>query len=453
MAVVFLLYAFETYNSQKGYKFEGIDSLKALCSGVKNPEFRQVSPFSTKNIEEDAMIRLYEQVGFLVPSISEIDEEQLSLIRQEVRYSPVTIGAFLMIFLLFDYYYVTLSYIFYRTPWLNEYCEKETPCGPFVPYFPQAWKWKMPPLFRITTFLHFVFGGLANIIAVLLCLEGISFAFLGKMLLIEKFAYLWSWLFAIAKVLLGNALGQLAGDMFVLMISLPYLMLFGSFVRRLSLTISLYIRVLYPSNNCSLDENQKLLSLRTYVKQTCSEHRLRLPILLLTDSQNVILNIHHILLTNTAVIEISRSVINLLNLDELKAAIAHEIAHIKQGQWKVAVLKQLSLLALFPNHYLTLCIDWPRKEIDADRFALEATKDVHALKQALIKISTAQVFYVTLDAKPQCLDKWFNCFIDTIRRKLNSLFASIRFFFGDGLFGYTHPYLSERLQMIDSYSM
>ena len=88
-----------------------------------------------------------------------------------------------------------------------------------------------------------------------------------------------------------------------------------------------------------------------------------------------------------SIIELSSGTIELLTQQELRAAIAHELGHIRQGLWKVSALKLLSSLAMFPNYYLTLCLDWAKKEMDADQFALKIIKDTEPLKQALIKMT------------------------------------------------------------------
>ncbi|MCK4998872.1 MAG: M48 family metalloprotease [Anaerohalosphaera sp.] len=137
----------------------------------------------------------------------------------------------------------------------------------------------------------------------------------------------------------------------------------------------------------------------------------------------------------------------MLEQKELAVAISHEIGHIKQGPWKISLLKILSSFALFPNYYLTLCIDWAKKEIDADRFAVMATQDPQSLKQALVKMSVAQIEHTT---RQYGHDNMSAKLLKTFKNELRSIMISIKFFFGDSLFGYAHPFLSERLQEIDN---
>jgi Zn-dependent protease with chaperone function len=199
--------------------------------------------------------------------------------------------------------------------------------------------------------------------------------------------------------------------------------------------------------------DEKLSEIRKQIQQLCFTHTIKAPKIILTANKSVIVKLHHLPIIGHAVIELSKGTIDLLSPEELKAVISHEIGHIKQGLWKIALLRYLSSIALFPNHYLTLCIDWPRKEIDADSFAIEVTKNAKSLKQALVKISTAQMSCSML---PHDNNHSINkeSTVEVCRRifsnNIKSIVISVNFFFGDGLLGYIHPCLSERLRAIDA---
>ena len=93
--------------------------------------------------------------------------------------------------------------------------------------------------------------------------------------------------------------------------------------------------------------------------------------------------------------------------------------------------------------------------MDADQFALKITKDAESLKQALIKISTAQIPYSILatDNSLGFFNKSIKACLKIFSKRLNSVIISVKFFFGDRLFGYVHPYLSERLEAIETNSL
>jgi Zn-dependent protease with chaperone function len=169
----------------------------------------------------------------------------------------------------------------------------------------------------------------------------------------------------------------------------------------------------------------------------CAHISCRTPRILRTKSKNINIQLHY--LPGNAVIEISQGALDLLKMEELKAVIAHELGHIEQGLWKIRILKLLSSLAFFPNHYLTLCLDWPRYEIEADEFAIRLLHNSQLLKQALVKIATAQTL-------PQTTQKRWR-----LPARFYTILIAVRFFFGDALFGYAHPNLSERLAAIDTH--
>lgn len=76
----------------------------------------------------------------------------------------------------------------------------------------------------------------------------------------------------------------------------------------------------------------------------------------------------------------------------------------------------------------------------------EVNKDVQSLKQALVKISTAQIPYFLLSGNSVGHEKKLPVKIVT---KLKVVFVSIDVFFGDRLFGYARSYLSERLKAVE----
>jgi hypothetical protein len=79
----------------------------------------------------------------------------------------------------------------------------------------------------------------------------------------------------------------------------------------------------------------------------------------------------------------------------------------------------------------------------------EVTKDGQSLKQALNKCSTAQILYSLLSGNSVGREKKL---LVKIATKLKVVFVCINVFFGDGLFGNAHPYLSERLKAVEEYS-
>lgn len=324
--------------------------------------------------------------------------------------------------------------------------------GPFVPYLPQAWKWKTPLILQGVVMLHYVFGGIVNVAAAIFCVDGICYSFSGRTILIERGANLWSLLFVSCKMLWGNGTGQVIGTVFVFIVAMPFLMTFAAYLRRAFHSITLMARVVRSQFSGNATDS-KALFVKNSVKDMCSENAVREPVVILVKKKDIGIRLYWAVLNARAVIEITDGALELLTQDELRAAIAHELGHVKQGVLKVEVLKLLSSLALFPNHYLTLCLNWSSKEMQADRFALEATNDPNSLKQALIKTSTGHVSDLNDSAgqrRPRFSNGWLG---SKIRKKWLSILTSVRFFWGDSLFGYSHPYLSERIKGIDAFVM
>lgn len=120
--------------------------------------------------------------------------------------------------------------------------------------------------------------------------------------------------------------------------------------------------------NWSKCKDSKLSFINSFIKGVCPSKGIKTPEIILTANNSITIQLRWLALSSQAVIEISRGAIELLELEELKSVIAHELGHIRQGLWKIWALKTLSSLLLFPNHYLTVCVNWSKREIDAERF-------------------------------------------------------------------------------------
>jgi Zn-dependent protease with chaperone function len=143
-----------------------------------------------------------------------------------------------------------------------------------------------------------------------------------------------------------------------------------------------------------------------------------------------------------AFITINKEIIKVLNEGEIIAIIAHEMSHIKYDMRKMEILKLMSRLALFPNFFLTIFLNYRKMEERADKFAIEVTKTKNDLKNALIKISTLSMF-VGKDSNKR----------KNIKHKgmniLNKIHVLNEFFFGEALIGYSHIGMIERLKEIE----
>ena len=418
-------------------------------------KFRKITPATATFLESDCKKTLYRLANYkythLKESISPVSQEtRLQLVENKIQFHCKLLLT-IMIVAVCVFSLESLRLLLKKqNTWKYQVNRQMDAQGTFIPYLPQAWKWETPKTLRILIFFHWILGGIVNVAVTLLCIDSLSYMIVGHTLFLGKIANLWSWVFAFSEIIFGATGGQVIGGIFVIATIFPTLLLLITYIRRCVLMSRFTLRVLHAYLDCTSVESNALGYIKNYTQQVCLKYQISMPIILLTQRRNIIVDVHWLPLIGKSIIELSQNTLDLLSPHELEAAITHEIGHIRQGLWKVSALKFLSSLALFPNYYLTLCMDWAKKEIEADRFALEVTKDVQSLKQALIKISTAQIPY-SISSENSVGDE--RKLLTKIATKLKNGFVSMSFFFGDGLFGYAHPYLSERLVAIDSHKM
>ena len=87
--------------------------------------------------------------------------------------------------------------------------------------------------------------------------------------------------------------------------------------------------------------------------------------------------------------------------------------------------------------------------MQADHIALALTDDPQSLQRALVKVSTAQVGYLRKGFGKSAATNATGGIVLYVKNALRVRCCAIRFFFGDGLFGYAHPFLSERLKALE----
>ena len=144
-----------------------------------------------------------------------------------------------------------------------------------------------------------------------------------------------------------------------------------------------------------------------------------------------------------ATILINKEILDILNEDELKAIIVHELAHIKYDLRIIALLKFFSRIALFPNYYLLLLMNYREMEFNADRVAIKMMRNSVALEKALKKLTFSKYLFAR-EEKPlkSKLPGWIYNF-----RKWKSIFND--FFVRNTLVGYTHPSILDRIKSIE----
>jgi len=421
----------------------------SLGEALHTAQFRDVHPPTGEALENDCnaqFLTVARRISRRAAFGTDVNEVPMNVLRQKVRYLCLPLGIVFVAAVSFFAFWPFLSIVRRQKLWAAELTSSSTHQQPHVPYTAEAWRWRTPFSMRALILLHGILGGLINVVVAMFFVESLSYVISGQTLLFDRTANLLSWIFAVFTILGGPYVGRPMALLVLSVINLPSLFLFGTFLRRGMGSIRLLVRILFHRlHKASPAQDKKLAS---FIKETCVQHGLKTPLLVLTADDAIVLRLRQLPLARGSLIEISQGTMRLLTAKELRAAIAHEIGHMRQGLWRMSILKSLSSLALFPNYYLTLCVDWARKEIDADSFAVMVTEDPSSLKQALIKISAAQLKYRA--AYSNETSGFIGCILMGAKQRLSSLRISIQFFLGDRLFGYAHPYLSERLAEIDN---
>lgn len=412
-----------------GLDLQEDESSSSVLKAIRQVRLRKVSPTTVEALESDVRRIFWE--------IATRDMEDQSWGEQWENFETA-VGTFLAIILITVGFCVVWPFsrmLSLSRRWADQ-LGTEGQAIPHVPYFTGASRREVPLVLKCLVGLHWIFGGAIQIIVGLFCLEGLAYAILGRPLLWSGAANLWSWVFGTPTALFTVPVGRTVGVILFAIIASPMLLLFAAWVRRTlrAIWIRLTARKEFPRRS----------EMMTLIMKVCNAHNIRPPLFRWSRSRHVLVHLHGMWPGGRCVLEISKSAVDLLSEDELLAAVAHELGHVKQGLWKVTVLKILSSLALFPNHYLTVCLNWPAMEMEADRFAVVIMGSSDSLKRALVKISAAQMNYFR-QVRPKAND---GRDVGRLRKFLRIRYLSIRFFYGDSLLGYVHPHLTERLEAL-----
>lgn len=432
----------------------GIDNEYRPSSKVlaKWGKYREVSPASAVMLESDGKRRLELWSRACFPDSENMSKELTLLLRKLLSViSSASLLGLMVAFVICVHKSRSVSLLKSAQHWRHEVGNQNWAGNLLIPPLPQAWKWKHRRALLVTV-VHYIFGGMLNILAGAFCVEGLSYTLLGRTFFMAKSANLWSWIFIFSKEILSDNLGRIVAWIMVIMFTLPFLLCLGKLIQRSGYCAFYLVRILANRILFWRPKPENLLELHAFTVETCTRTGINRPIILLTNIKEIRIKVRWLAIVNKSVLELSQNAFEILDTEELKAAIAHELGHLKQGFFWVLVLKILSMLALFPNYYLTVCINWAGREMEADRFALKITRNAQALHRALIKISTAELWIRpgTEASKPtEKITAWK--WVKPVREWAEDLVAAARFFFGDGILGYTHPFLSERLAAISAY--
>jgi len=300
-------------------------------------------------------------------------------------------------------------------------------------------------LSNIILIIWILFAVFINIIFTILCIDIISYVIVNDTLIIKELVSLFSWIPTISIIF--SKLYSPASEALFLWISNIFLLFFASaflcvLVRWIANAFKRTMKgFYYIISNARM---KKALSMETQkaIYEISRRYDLKVPQIILKDQKRALISSKMGIFSTRAIITINKEIIKFLNEGEIIAIIAHEMAHIKYDMRKMEILKLVSKLALFPNFFLTIFLNYRKMEERADKFVVEVTKTKNDLKNALIKISTLSMF-VGKDSNKR----------KNIKHKgmniLNKIHVLDEFFFGEALIGYSHPEILERLAQIE----
>jgi Zn-dependent protease with chaperone function len=300
-------------------------------------------------------------------------------------------------------------------------------------------------LYNIILIIWILFAVFINFIFAILCIDIISYVIVNDTLIIKELSSLFSWIPTISIIF--SKLYSPSSETLFLWISKIFLLFFASaflyvLLRWIANVFKRTMKGLYYIINKARMKKALSMEARKAISEISSKYNLKNPKIRITSSKRIVMNGKMGIFSTRAIITINKEIINVLNEGEIIAIIAHEMAHIKYDVRKMELLKLMSRLALFPNFFLTIFLNYRKMEERADKFAVEATKTKSDLKNALIKISTLSLF-VGKDSNKR----------KNIKQKdlniLKKIHVFDEFFFGEALIGYSHLGMIERLKEIE----
>lgn len=341
--------------------------------------------------------------------------------------------------------------------------------------FPLAWRhytgkeqieWiRLPPeiasdgisdvFFRFSMISFFVTGVVLNVLILLAAIDVIWFALANHILLFPWIQTLTTWIF-VPFLAIGMLTGTedawiwdgLARSVMVILAS-PSLLIMGRRIikvcsdftsRSISSVLNLFLFRQVPEK------------LTIHINKLCQLYNIECPKVIRIRSKAVHLAILPSLVGNRPMLLLSGGAISQLTETELIAAVAHELAHIKQGMGNIRLLRILSILGGYPPWFLLLLVDFRKLEEDADRFALSAGAEPQALARAIIKASSSggQSSWLRASIMMWLRKHLPNQVLASFVQPLKLILVTDRFLTSDDLVGYSHPLPRDRIAAIFS---
>lgn len=305
-------------------------------------------------------------------------------------------------------------------------------------------------IFSIILLINFVLGGLITISAGIISLDVLFYILQGETIILKFIQIPISWMQTIFIFICGNTFGSILCYIILCFCSFPFYVFLFNFVLRLGkyIYIHFFLYNKHDFESMSLESQNKLDSINKFIKDVSKNFNLVKPKLIVKKHTQNPLEIKGRFNSKRSIICLDISFFNNLSINELKALIAHELGHLKQGLKKVECLKILSALTFYPNNYLSLLIDPFHCEIEADKFSNTVMGNSKYLINALIKLTLIPVKEIT-SVKIKKTSRIIR-FIEKIFR-VKGIKAVYDFFFGEVLLGYSYPVLSSRIAFLKGF--
>lgn len=305
--------------------------------------------------------------------------------------------------------------------------------------------------FRIIIFLISIMAAVLNTFTLLAAIDAVWFVLSGHALLFPQIQALLTWVFIPFLTVgeLTNTQGLWIWDSlarFVIMIvGLPPLIIAA---RRILTVCYDFIRRLLYRILCLFSRWQVPKSLTLHVNNICHEHGIQYPMVIRIPDKTVHLSVSPSFVGGRPVIWVSDGAIAQLTEAEIKAAVAHELAHVKQRIEVLHLLKTIAILCGQPPWFLMLLVDFRKLEEDADRFALCVGEDPFALARAIVKASTPKYPGNSRTVSILSTLRKRTLIPNPILKAFRLVLIIDRFLFTDELVGFSHPLPRDRIATI-----
>jgi Zn-dependent protease with chaperone function len=305
--------------------------------------------------------------------------------------------------------------------------------------------------FQITILLVFIAGAVLNTLVLLVAVDALWFILSGHTLLFTQTQTLLTWVlvpFLIADKITGTQnpwFWSFTVKLIIIIFGLLPLIIVS---RRISAichnSISRFIYYMLGS----FSSHQVPKNLVQHVNDLCKKYAVNAPKVVKTPEKTVYLSVLPSYVVGKPIIFISEGAVSKLTEAEMKAAITHEIGHIKQGVRKYHLLRIASVICGHPPWFLLLLVDLRKLEDDADKFALQAGAEPSALASAIIK-TTIPEYFDDSQLSPSPLIAGIHIpVINSIRKVLRLISVIDHFSCGDELVGSSHPLPRDRIATI-----